>query len=192
MRLIFIGPPGSGKGTQAALLCQRLGLTHISTGDILREAVRLETPAGKLAKPYMAAGQLVPDDVVNEIIVSRFRAPDRPTKFIMDGYPRTIAQAQRFDEVLREQGVQLDGVIFLAVDDNEIIRRLGGRGREDDEEDTVRLRLRIFHDLFDGLVDYYRRKGLLVEVHGIGDKETIYQNILQALSRKTGVPVHRG
>src|SRR5688572_14711380 len=133
MRLIFIGPPGSGKGTQATLLCQRLGLTHISTGEILREAVRLETPAGKRAKPYMSAGQLVPDDLVNEIIVSRFRAADRPDRFIMDGFPRTIAQAQRFDEVLREQRLELTAVVFLAVEDQEIIRRLSGRGREDDE-----------------------------------------------------------
>src|SRR5262245_18195904 len=113
MRLILIGPPGSGKGTQADLVCGRLGLMHIGTGDILREAVRQETPAGKEAKPFMTAGKLVPDDLVNEIVVSRFRAKDRPEKFVMDGYPRSLAQAQRFDQVLQEQGLGLDAVVLL-------------------------------------------------------------------------------
>src|SRR5262245_25097407 len=115
MRLILIGPPGGGKGTQASLLCSRLGLQHIGTGDILRDAVRQESAAGKLAKPFMAAGKLVPDDVVNEIVVARFRAKDRPEKFVMDGYPRSMSQAQRFDQVLQEVGLELDAVVLLQV-----------------------------------------------------------------------------
>jgi len=184
MRLIFIGPPGSGKGTQAGLLSKRLGLLHFGTGDILREAVRTDSGAGKLAKPFMAAGQLVPDDIVNEIVVSRFRAKDRPDNFVMDGYPRTIIQAERFEEVLREQKLDLDAVIFLNVDDQEIIRRLSGRHREDDGEETVRKRLQVFHKTYDGLIEYYRKRGLLLEVPGIGDVETIYQCILSGLSKK--------
>ncbi len=127
MRLIMIGPPGSGKGTQAKLLSQRLGLYHFGTGDILREAVRLGTPAGRLAKPYVVSGQLVPDDLVNELVADRFRRGDRPDCFIMDGYPRTLAQAASFDQVLRQQFLKLDAVLFLDVQDDEIVRRLSGR-----------------------------------------------------------------
>jgi adenylate kinase len=185
MRLIFMGPPGSGKGTQAGLLSQRLGLCHFSTGDILRDAVRKDTAAGRLAKPFMSSGQLVPDDIVNEIVVSRFRAKDRPESFIMDGYPRTVIQAQRFDDVLKEQGLELDAVVLLNVDDQEIIRRLSGRQREDDSADTVRKRLEVFHDRYHDLLEYYRRRGLLIDVPGVGDVETIYESIVAALNRKT-------
>lgn len=185
MRLIFMGPPGSGKGTQAGLLSQRLGLCHFGTGDILRDAVRTDTAAGRLAKPFMSSGQLVPDDIVNEIVVSRFRAKDRPDSFIMDGYPRTVIQAQRFDDVLKEQGLELDAVVFLDVDDQEIIRRLSGRQREDDSVETVRKRLQVFHDRYHGLLEYYRRRGLLIDVPGIGDKETIYESIVSALNQKS-------
>jgi adenylate kinase len=127
MRLILLGPPGSGKGTQAKLLCQRLGLAHISTGDILREAVRLKTPAGRLAQPYLDSGQLVPDDFVNEMVAERFRRDDRPEKFVLDGYPRTLAQAASFDQVLLQEFLSLDAVIQLKVDVEEIVRRLSGR-----------------------------------------------------------------
>jgi adenylate kinase len=127
MRLILIGPPGSGKGTQAKLLASRLQLFHFGTGDILREAVRLNTPAGQLAKPYVVSGRLAPDDLVNELVADRFRRDDRPDRFIMDGYPRTLAQAAAFDQVLRQQFLQIEAVIFLDVDDDEIVRRLSGR-----------------------------------------------------------------
>jgi adenylate kinase len=127
MRLILVGPPGSGKGTQAKLLSERLGLVHIGTGDILREAVRLGTPAGRLAEPFVKSGKLVPDDLVNELVADRFRREDRPESFVMDGYPRTLAQAASFDQVLRQQFLDLNGVIVLQVDDDEIVRRISGR-----------------------------------------------------------------
>jgi adenylate kinase len=127
MRLILIGPPGSGKGTQATLLGDRLGLVHISTGDILREAIRVGTPAGKKAEPFVNNGKLVPDDVVNELVADRFRRDDRPEQFVMDGYPRTLAQAASFDQVLRQQFLNLTAVVVLKVDDAEVLRRLGGR-----------------------------------------------------------------
>jgi adenylate kinase len=127
MRLIFIGPPGSGKGTQTNLLSKRLGLQHFSTGDILREAILQDTAEGKLAQPYVSTGQLVPDEIVNEIVNSRFRAKDRPDCFIMDGYPRNVPQAVSFDHVLEESGLNLDAVVFLRVVEEEIVRRLGGR-----------------------------------------------------------------
>jgi adenylate kinase len=127
MRLIFIGPPGSGKGTQAKLLCERLGLVHFSTGDILRDAVAKDTAEGRRAKTFMSAGQLVPDDLINDIVRALFHAGDRPEKFVMDGYPRTLAQAVAFDAMLKEAGIALSAVMFLNVDDEEIVRRLGQR-----------------------------------------------------------------
>src|SRR5262245_8580822 len=127
MRLILIGPPGCGKGTQAKLLCERLGLLHFSTGDMLREAVAKETPEGRRAKTYMTSGQLAPDELVNDIVRARLNAQDKPASFVMDGYPRTRSQALVFDRVLQERKLSLNAVIFLNVDDEEIVRRLGGR-----------------------------------------------------------------
>jgi adenylate kinase len=127
MRLIILGPPGSGKGTQAKILAEKLGLTHVSTGDILREAVKLGTPVGQQAKTFMDKGKYVPDTMVNDIIAEKLARPDRPKCFIMDGYPRTEAQALAFDEILRENGLQLTRAIHLNVPDGEIVRRLGGR-----------------------------------------------------------------
>src|SRR5262245_37442075 len=124
MRLILIGPPGSGKGTQAKLLCERLGLKHFSTGDILRDAVAKDTPDGRKAKAFMNAGGLVPDDLVNDIVRARFHGPNKPQKFVMDGYPRTHAQAIAFDAVLKEASLPLNAVVFLNVEDAEIVRRL--------------------------------------------------------------------
>jgi len=127
MRLILIGPPGSGKGTQAKLLSQKFGLCHFSTGDILREAIRLGTAAGKQAQPYLSSGRLVPDDLVNEMVAERFRRDDRLDKFVMDGYPRTLAQAASFDQVLRQHFLDLTVAVVLLVPDQEIVRRLSGR-----------------------------------------------------------------
>lgn len=127
MRLILIGPPGGGKGTQAQLLSRNHGLIHISTGDVLREAVRLNTPAGQKAQPYIVAGQLVPDDLVNAMVADRFGRDERPEKFVLDGYPRTLAQARALDDILRAQGLALTAVVYLAVDDRDIVQRLTGR-----------------------------------------------------------------
>src|SRR5439155_26596252 len=127
MRLILVGPPGSGKGTQAHLLSQRLGLMHIGTGDILREAIRLQTPTGKKAEPYVRSGHLVPDAVVNDLIAECFQRDDRPDKFVLDGYPRTLPQANALDQILRQAFLNLDAVIFIRVGDEEIVRRLSGR-----------------------------------------------------------------
>jgi adenylate kinase len=214
MRLIIIGPPGSGKGTQAKRLSERLGLAHFSTGDILRDAIHKQTPEGKSASSYVATGRLVPDEIVNEIIRALFRGKAPPKQFIVDGYPRTIAQASFFDQVLGEQGLDVGGVIFLLVPDEEIYLRLGGRRtcpnpacgasyhvafkpprqadmcdlcgtrlvqREDDKLETIARRLGVYHAVYDELVDHYRRRGLLVEVPGVGDIEEIYERIVKAL-----------
>lgn len=126
MRLILIGPPGGGKGTQAKLLGERLRLAHIATGDILREAIRRRTPLGLQAEPFQEKGKLVPDNLVNDLVTNRFRR-DRPERFVLDGYPRTLAQAASFDQVLRQEFLDLSAVIVLNVGDEEIVRRLGGR-----------------------------------------------------------------
>lgn len=127
MRLILLGPPGCGKGTQAKLLSERNGLEHIGTGDILREAIRQQTPAGRRAHPYVEQGQLVPDDLVNDVIAERFHLNDPPQCFVLDGYPRTLAQAIAFDGVLQQHSFDMTAVIFLQVSDEEIIARVGER-----------------------------------------------------------------
>lgn len=127
MRLILLGPPGCGKGTQAKLLCRRNRLEHIGTGDILREAIRQSTPSGERARPYVEAGGLVPNDLVNDLIAERFGRSDRPGRFVMDGYPRTLDQAEAFDQVLKQHNLLLSGVVLLTVDNEEIVRRLSGR-----------------------------------------------------------------
>jgi adenylate kinase len=127
MRLVLLGPPGSGKGTQAKLLSQRLGLRHIGTGDMLREAIHLDTPTGRLARPYVEGGGLVPDELINQLVKDCFGGAARPEQFVMDGYPRTVPQATAFDAVLRDARLPLDAVVHLVVDDEEIVRRLSGR-----------------------------------------------------------------
>jgi adenylate kinase len=127
MRLVLLGPPGCGKGTQAKLLSERNGLEHIGTGDILREAIRQQTPAGLRAHPYVEKGQLVPDDLVNDVVAERFNLNDPPECFVMDGYPRTLAQAVAFDQVLRQHYLDLTAVLLLQVSDEEIIARVGER-----------------------------------------------------------------
>ncbi|MCS7045784.1 MAG: adenylate kinase [Gemmataceae bacterium] len=215
MRLIFLGPPGSGKGTQAKLLSERLGLCHIATGDLLREAVQLGTPEGRQAQELIAAGQLVPDALVNGMVRARFEQTPRPTRFVMDGYPRNLTQAQFFDDLLRSLGLSLDAVVFLAVNDDEIVQRISARWscpnsqckatyntftkpprspgrcddcgaalaqRDDDQPATVRQRLQVYHQQTEGLLAYYRRQGLVKDVVGVGDIETIYQNLVAALA----------
>src|SRR5690242_1023489 len=124
MRLVFIGPPGSGKGTQARLLNQRLGLVPIGTGDIFRAAVREGGPLGKKVEPYLVSGKLVPDELVNELVADLFRRDTHPTRFVMDGYPRTLDQAETFDAILQENGLDLRCVLEFTLPDEEVVRRL--------------------------------------------------------------------
>ncbi len=127
MRLILIGPPGSGKGTQAKRLCAERQMAHISTGDVLRDVIAKKTPLGLQAEPFLNSGKLVPDSLVNDLIADRFRRSDRPHSFLMDGYPRTLAQAEAFAAVLAEVSLPADRVIYLNVDDAEIVKRISGR-----------------------------------------------------------------
>ncbi|MFO0809407.1 MAG: adenylate kinase [Gemmataceae bacterium] len=182
MRLVFVGPPGSGKGTQAKLLHERLGLTTIGTGDMFREAVAHKTPVGSRVESYIHSGKLVPDDLVIELVAELFRSDNHPTRFVLDGFPRTLAQAVALEAILRQNHLDLKAVLKFEIPDEEIVERLGGRrmtqGRSDDGEETVRKRLRIYHDYADSLCEHYRRQGLLAVVDATADVETVYRTIV--------------
>ena len=182
IKVVFLGPPGAGKGTQAVRLAEKYKVPHISTGDILRAAVKEGTELGKLAKSYMDKGELVPDDVIIGIIKERLSQADVKEKgFILDGFPRTLAQAESLDAMLEELKMPLDKVIYLNVNDEEIVKRLLARGRADDTEEVIRNRLEVYRKQTAPLIDYYSTKGLLVEINGIGDIEEITRNIEESL-----------
>jgi adenylate kinase len=181
MRLVLLGMPGAGKGTQARLLVERHGLAYIGTGEILRDAVARRTPTGCEVEPLMREGRLVPDNIVNDVVADLLRAPKRPERFVTDGYPRTYAQAIAFDALLRQEYLALTAVIDLTISDDEVVRRMLARGRADDNEATIRRRLAEFHKNNDALVEYYRQRGLLHEVPAVGAVEDIYSKIMCAL-----------
>jgi adenylate kinase len=186
MRIVFLGPPGCGKGTQAKLLARRLGVPAISTGDMLREAVRQGTPLGLRAKAIMEAGELVPDDVVIGLIRERIAAPDAHGGFLLDGFPRTIEQAKELERLLAGNGAALDVVINLLVPEKTLIERMLGRaaeeGRSDDRPETVAERLRVYREKTAPLVDHYRAGGLLADVEGSGDISQVAERIDQAVA----------
>ena len=186
MRMVFLGPPGCGKGTQAKLLARRLGVPAISTGDMLREAVRQGTPLGLRAKAIMEAGELVPDDVVIGLIRERIAAPDALGGFLLDGFPRTIEQAKELERLLEGNGAALDVVINLLVPEKTLIERMLGRasqeGRSDDRPETVAERLRVYREKTAPLVDHYRAAGLLADVEGSGDIPQVAERIDQAIA----------
>jgi len=185
MRLVFVGPPGSGKGTQARLLQERLNLTHISTGDLLRRAVKEHTPAGQRAESYMRKGQLVPDEVVMELVADLFHGPDAPDNFVLDGFPRNQAQAEWLDGLLTGCGHAIERTVLFHVPDEELIARIAGRaqaeGRADDNAETVAKRLAVYHATTEPVVDHYRRAGLLVEIPATGDVETIHRQVVKLI-----------
>ena len=186
MRVIFLGPPGSGKGTQAKLLARRLGVPAISTGDMLRDAVRLGTPLGRRAKGIMDAGELVPDDVVIGLIQERIGAPDARGGFLLDGFPRTTEQARALARLLQGNGASLDAVINLLVPEEGLLSRMVGRasleGRSDDRPETVRERLKVYRERTEPLVEHYRQAGLLAEVEGAGEIHQVAERIDRALA----------
>jgi len=187
MRLIFLGPPGSGKGTQAKLLAERLGIPAISTGDMLRDAVRRRTPLGRRAQSIMEAGELVPDDVVIGLVRERIASADAVNGFLLDGFPRTIEQADALGRLLEGNGVSLNGVLNLLVPEGTLVERLLGRaaleGRSDDRRETVAERLRVYREKTAPLVGHYRALGLLTDVDGSGSVEEVAARIDRALAR---------
>lgn len=178
--VIFLGPPGAGKGTQAARLGEELGFKKLSTGDILREHVARGTPLGQQVKPIMDRGDLVPDDLILALI--REELSDR---IIFDGFPRTLPQAEALDRLLEETGVRLLGVVLVEVPEEELLRRLLKRAeledRSDDNEETIRRRLQVYQEKTEPLITYYEKTGALRRVEGLGTLDEVYARIRAAL-----------
>lgn len=186
MRLVLLGPPGAGKGTQAARLAVRLGVPAISTGDIFRANIKGGTELGRLAQSYTSAGKLVPDEVTNDMVKDRLAQPDAVDGFLLDGYPRNAAQVEALDAMLAAADTQLDAVVQLTADPDELVARLLGRaakeGREDDTEDVIRHRQEVYLSETAPLVDIYGARGLLVPVDGMGDVDEVTERLSGALS----------
>ncbi|MDR3111124.1 MAG: adenylate kinase [Planctomycetaceae bacterium] len=181
MRLVFIGPPGAGKGTQAERIIKRYALAHLSTGDMLRAARDAKTPIGVEADKYMSTGQLVPDSVVIGVIADRLAQPDCKGGYLLDGFPRTIAQAEALDKMLAEKTTPLDVVVELRVPDEELFKRLAGRGRADDTEDAIKQRLIGYSNQTKPLLDYYGKQSLLKTVDGLGTIDDIFARVTTIL-----------
>ena len=212
MRVVFLGPPGAGKGTQTKFLEERYGACQVSTGDILRKAVRDHAPLGKKASEYLDKGELVPDDIMLNLVAERLRERDCEKGFILDGFPRTVAQAEGLEGILEDLGWSLDSVFCIQVPQEVIIQRLSGRRscrkcgslyhavfnpprregfcdrcdgglyqRQDDLEETIAARLRVFEKQTSPLVDFYRKRGLLKEINGVGSVEQIRSRVFQAV-----------
>jgi adenylate kinase len=211
-RVVLLGPPGAGKGTQAKLLQDKFGVCQISTGDILRKAVAEQTPLGKEASQYINRGALVPDSVIVDLVATRLQEKDCEKGFILDGFPRTIPQAESLDAILRQRGIGLNSVLSVQVPQDVIIERLAGRRtcrscgalshvtlspskkagicdhcggelyqRDDDHEETIAHRLKVYEDQTAPLLNYYRGQGLLREIGGIGTIDEIHARVIAAL-----------
>ncbi|HET6602822.1 MAG TPA: adenylate kinase [Xanthomonadaceae bacterium] len=185
MRLVLLGAPGSGKGTQATRLKEHLNVPHISTGELLRAAVAAGTPLGLKAKAVMDAGELVSDAIMLEMLEERFVRPDTAEGFVLDGYPRNLSQAGALDALLRRLGQPVDVAVQLDVGTELLIHRLAGRaqaeGRSDDSPEAVRNRLRVYTDQTAPVVDYYRGQGRLVCVYGVGSVDEVFTRIVGAI-----------
>ena len=185
MRLIIMGPPGAGKGTQAKFIAEHFKIPAISTGDIFRANVSEGTPLGIEAKRYMDAGEYVPDEVTNRMVRNRIDEPDAVNGFLLDGYPRTLAQVEELDGMIGFTGHQLDAVICLTVDQDEIVQRLLQRaqveGRADDTEDVIRRRQEVYLEQTEPLIAVYGERGIVVEVDGMGDVHEVTERIFAAL-----------
>ena len=192
MRLILLGPPGAGKGTQSARIVERHGIPQLSTGDMLRAAVADETPIGLQAKEIMARGDLVPDEVVVGIVADRIEQADARDGFILDGFPRTVAQAEALDRMLERKGIELDGVIELKVDEDELVERIAKRAREteargevvrkDDNPEAFKVRLEAYRKQTAPLSDYYRDRGMLETTDGMASMDSVTSAIEAILS----------
>jgi adenylate kinase len=186
VRLILLGPPGAGKGTQAGRLAARLGVPAISTGDIFRANIRDQTELGRKVSGILASGALVPDDLTDELVCDRLRHDDVEPGFLLDGYPRNAAQVQALDAMLADGGHALDAVVQITAEPEELVRRLLGRahveGRDDDTEDVIRHRQQVYLQQTAPLVDLYGGRGLLVAVNGMGEVDEVTGRLVAALN----------
>lgn len=184
-RMLIVGPPGAGKGTQAKRISEDLGIVAISTGDIFRENIKGETDLGREAKKYVDAGELVPDSVTNRMVEDRLTWSDAAEGFLLDGYPRNRTQVAAFDEILSRLGAELDVVLELTAEHEELISRLVDRastdGRTDDTEDVIRHRLEVFDSETAPMIQLYRDRGLLVQVDGLGEIDAVNARIMEAI-----------
>ena len=189
MRMILMGPPGAGKGTQAQVVAERYSIPAISTGDIFRKNASEGTELGIQAQRFMDAGEYVPDELTNLMVRNRIDEPDAERGFLLDGYPRTLAQVEELDGMIKHTGHVLDAVVVLTVDKEELVQRLLQRaateGRADDTEDVVRRRQEVYHDQTAPLIDVYRDRGLMIEVDGMGEVDEVSQRIFDALDKVT-------
>ena len=185
-RFLLIGPPGAGKGTQAALLAQSFSIPAISTGDIFRANVKAETELGLAAKAFMDRGEYVPDSLTNDLVRDRLSQADAKAGFLLDGYPRTGEQVIELDSMLKAAGTELDAVVLINADTEELVRRLANRaleqGRADDTEDVIRRRQEVYAEQTAPLIAVYSERNLVVEIDGIGSVEEVTARILSALA----------
>ncbi|MEU2091907.1 adenylate kinase [Nocardia beijingensis] len=179
MRVVLLGPPGAGKGTQAVLLSEKLGVPHISTGDLFRANISQQTPLGREAQKYLDAGDLVPSDVTNRMVEARVNEPDAVNGFVLDGYPRTVDQADALEKILKDMNTKLDAVLRFVVPEDTVVERMLARGRADDNESVIRNRLRVYRDETEPLLDHY--DGLVVSVDGVGEVDDVNARALRAL-----------
>lgn len=181
MRIVLLGPPGAGKGTQAVQLAEKLGVPQISTGELFRENITGGTKLGLEAKRYLDAGDLVPSSLTNALVDDRLDHDDVAGGFILDGFPRTVEQAEALHDMLERRGLKLDAVVEFRVPEEELVSRLASRGRADDTEDVIRNRFRVYRDETAPLLDYYRNE--LKTVDAVGSLDEVFTRALQALGR---------
>jgi adenylate kinase len=185
--ILLLGPQGAGKGTQGKMIAAEYGIPHVATGDMLRETIAADTELGRLVKPIYDAGQLVPDDLMIDLIRERLGEEDAQRGFVLDGFPRTMAQAEALEEMLREIGRELDVVLEFQLDDevgrDRMLKRAAEEGRVDDTPEAIDRRLRLYHEQTEPLVEYYRSRGNLVGIHADRSIEAVFAEIQQALEQ---------
>ena len=181
MRMIILGPPGAGKGTQAAILSEKLGVPAISTGDLFWANIGQGTPLGVEAKKYIDAGELVPAEITNNMVRARLAEPDAADGFLLDGFPRSVEQARELESILKDLDTKLDGVLSFDIDEDVVVERMLARGRADDTEDVIRNRLRVYREETAPLLDYYA--DVLVTVDAVGEVDEINARALAALGK---------
>lgn len=183
LNLVIFGAPGSGKGTQSEKLIEKYNLAHISTGDVLRGEIKKGSDLGKSAKQYIDKGQLVPDDVIIGMLAEELETKKDKAGVIFDGFPRTLAQGEALDKMLKEKGQEVSAVICLDVDDAELVKRLLQRGRTDDNLDTIKSRLEVYKNQTSPLMDYYQKAGKTAHIKGVGSVDEIFEKISQAVDK---------